>query len=87
VPPAFPLLTGPGAITSFIICYETSGLIATILSIEIVIGITYFILLFINSIYMLVGRRGSMIGTRVFAVFIEAIAVQYVAEGAKRLLI
>jgi multiple antibiotic resistance protein len=73
VPPAFPLLAGPGAITSFIICYETSGLIATILSIEI------------NSIYMLVGRRGSMIGTRISAVFIEAIAVQYVAEGAKRL--
>jgi multiple antibiotic resistance protein len=75
VPPAFPLLAGPGAITSFIICYETSGLISTILSIEI------------NSIYMLVGRRGSMIGTRISAVFIEAIAVQYVAEGAKRLLI
>jgi multiple antibiotic resistance protein len=87
VPLAFPLLAGPGAITSVIISYETSGLIVTILSIAIVIGITYLILLFINSIYRLLGRRGSMIVTRVFAVFIAAIAVQYVVEGAKRLFI
>jgi multiple antibiotic resistance protein len=87
VPLAFPLLAGPGAITSVIISYETSGLIVTVLSIAIVIGITYLILLFINSIYRLLGRRGSMIVTRVFAVFIAAIAVQYVVEGAKRLFI
>jgi multiple antibiotic resistance protein len=87
VPLAFPLLAGPGAITSVIISYETSGLIVTILSIAIVIGITYLILLFINSIYRLLGRRGSMIVTRVFAVFIAAIAVQYVVEGAKRLFV
>lgn len=87
IPLAFPLLAGPGAITSVIISYETSDLIVTILSIAIVIGITYLILLFINSIYRLLGRRGSMIVTRVFAVFIAAIAVQYVVEGAKRLFI
>ena len=87
VPLAFPLLAGPGAITSVIISYETFGLILTILSIAIVIGITYLILLFINSIYRLLGRRGSMIVTRVFAVFIAAIAVQYVVEGAKRIFI
>jgi multiple antibiotic resistance protein len=74
------VLSWPG--TSVIISYETSGLIVTIISIAIVIGITYLILLFINSIYRL-GRRRSMIVTRVFAVFI----VQYVVEDAKRLLI
>jgi multiple antibiotic resistance protein len=79
-------LCWPGTFTSVIISYETSGLIVTILSIAIVIGITYLILLFINSIYRL-GRRRSMIVTGVFAVFIAAIAVQYVVEDAKRLLI
>jgi multiple antibiotic resistance protein len=87
VPLAFPLLAGPGAITSVIISYETTGLIVTILSIAIVIGITYVILLFVNSIYRLLGSRGSMIVTRVFAVFIAAIAVQYVVEGAKQIFI
>ena len=87
VPIAFPLLAGPGAITSVIISYEATGLIVTMLSIAIVIGITYIILIFINPIYRLLGRRGSMIVTRVFAVFIAAIAVQYIVEGAKRLFI
>jgi multiple antibiotic resistance protein len=39
VPLAFPLLAGPGAITSVIISYETSGLIVTILSIAIVMAL------------------------------------------------
>ena len=87
VPLAFPLLAGPGAITSVIISYQAYGFVITILSIAIVIGITYLILLFVNPIYRLLGRRGSMIVTRVFAIFIAAIAIQYVIEGAKRLFV
>ena len=68
------------AITSVIISYQATGFVVTILSIAIVIGITYIILLFVNPIY----RRGSMIVTRVFAVFIAAIAIQYIVEGTKR---
>ncbi|HET7147638.1 MAG TPA: MarC family protein [Candidatus Nitrosopolaris sp.] len=87
VPLAFPLLAGPGAITSVIISFQTAGLIVTVLSIAIVIGITYGVLRSINPIYRLLGRRGTMIITRVFAVFIAAIAVQYIIEGVKRLFI
>ena len=87
VPLALPLIAGPGAITSVIISFEATGVIVTILSIVIVIGITYIILLALNPIYRLLGKRGSMIVTRVFAVFIAAIAVQYVVEGAKRLFV
>ncbi len=84
---AFPLLAGPGAITSVIISCQVTGFVITILSIAIVIGITYIILLFVNPIYRLLGRHGSMIVTRVFAIFIAAIAIQYVIEGAKRLFV
>lgn len=86
VPLAFPLLAGPGAITSVIISFQTSGLVVTVFSIAIVIGITYVVLGFVNTIYRVLGRRGSMIITRVFAVFIAAIAVQYIVQGAKQLL-
>jgi multiple antibiotic resistance protein len=86
VPLAFPLLAGPGAITSVIISFQTSGLVVTVFSIAIVIGITYVVLGFVNTIYKVLGRRGSMIITRVFAVFIAAIAVQYIVQGAKQLL-
>jgi multiple antibiotic resistance protein len=87
VPLAFPLLAGPGAITSVIISFQTAGLIVTMLSIVIVISATYIVLLLVNPIYRLLGRRGSMIITRVFAVFIAAIAVQYIVQGAKHLFI
>lgn len=86
VPLAFPLLAGPGAITSVIISFQTSGLLVTVFSIAIVIGVTYVVLGFVNTIYRILGRRGSMIITRVFAVFIAAIAVQYIVQGAKQLL-
>jgi multiple antibiotic resistance protein len=33
------------------------------------------------------GRRGSMIITRVFAVLIAAIAIQYIVDGIKQLFI
>jgi len=85
VPLAFPLLAGPGAITSVMISFQSAGLIVTMLSISIVIAVTYIVLLLVNPIYKLLGRRGSMIFTRIFAVLVAAIAVQYIVQGAKHL--
>ena len=45
----FPLLAGPGAITSVMISFQTGGLIVTMLSISIVIVITYIILRVVNT--------------------------------------
>jgi multiple antibiotic resistance protein len=85
VPLAFPLLAGPGAITSVMISFQSAGLIVTMLSILIVIVVTYIVLRLVNPIYKLLGRRGSMIFTRIFAVLVAAIAVQYIVQGAKHL--
>lgn len=85
VPLAFPLLAGPGAITAVMISFQTSGLIVTALSIVIVIGISYVVLRYIEKIYRVLGRRGSIIVTRVFAVLIAAIAVQFIVDGARGL--
>jgi multiple antibiotic resistance protein len=54
---------------------------------SVVISATYIVLLLVNPIYRLLGRRGSMVIARVFAVFIAAIAVQYIVQGAKHLFI
>src|SRR3990170_3798835 len=43
IPLAFPLLAGPGAITSVILSFQTAGLAVTMLSIAIVILVTYVI--------------------------------------------
>ena len=85
VPLAFPLLAGPGAITAVMISFQTAGLMVTALSIVIVIGITYVVLVYVEKIYRVLGRRGSIIVTRVFAVLIAAIAVQFIVDGARRL--
>jgi multiple antibiotic resistance protein len=82
VPLAFPLLAGPGAITAVMISFQTAGLIVTALSILIVIGITYVVLRYVDRIYRVLGRRGSIIVTRVFAVLVAAIAVQFIVDGA-----
>lgn len=87
VPIAFPLLAGPGAITAVIISFQTTGLGVTALSIVIVIGITYVILRYVDRIYRVLGRRGSIIVTRVFAVLIAAIAVQFVVDGIRELFV
>lgn len=68
VPLAFPLLAGPGAITSVILSFQTAGLAVTMLSIAIVIGIAFVIFYLTSPIYRILGRRGSLIITRVFAV-------------------
>lgn len=81
VPLAFPLLAGPGAITAVMISYQANGLVTSILSIAIVLSITYMIFRIADSINRVLGQRGSMIVTRVFAVIVAAIAVQYIIEG------
>jgi multiple antibiotic resistance protein len=81
VPLAFPLLAGPGAITAVIISYQATGFITSILSIAIVLGITYLIFRIANLINKVLGQRGSMIVTRVFAVIVAAIAIQYIIQG------
>jgi multiple antibiotic resistance protein len=87
VPIAFPLLAGPGSITAVIISYQTSGFLITFFSIIVVMTITYVILRMVNPIYKILGNRGSMIVSRVFAVIIAAIAVEYIVEGIKNLFV
>jgi multiple antibiotic resistance protein len=83
VPLAFPLLAGPGAITAVIISFESSGLIVTAFSISLAIGTAYIILRYADRLYRVLGKRGSLIVTRVFAILIAAIAIEYIVDGVK----
>jgi multiple antibiotic resistance protein len=81
VPIAIPLLVGPGAITTTIFNLQAYGTIAAILAVVIVLSLTWVILRFINRIYGFLGRTGSLVIARVMALFIAAIAVQYILTG------
>lgn len=83
VPIAFPLLAGPGAITNVIVVNESAGLLVVLVSIGAVIGITGLILAGIDRIHRLLGIVGSIVIARIMAVFIAAIAIQYIVEGLR----
>ena len=90
VPIAIPLLVGPGAITTTIFTLQVneqiynSALIATliaILAVVVVLSLTWVILRYINGVYKILGKTGSLIIARVMALLIAAIAVQYILTG------
>ena len=86
VPIGFPLLVGPGAITATILILQSSGIFVTVVSVLITFVIVWLVLRFINPIYKILGRNGALVVTRLMAMFIAAIAVQYIVDGAKNLI-
>lgn len=87
VPIGCPLLVGPGAITTSILNLQSSGIFITLFSVLLTFIIVWLILRFINPIYRVLGKNGSLVITRVMALLIASIAVQYVLNGAKNSLI
>ena len=81
VPIAIPLLVGPGAITTTIFNLQAYNTVTAILAVLIVLSLTWVILRFINKIYRVLGKTGSLVIARVMALLIAAIAVQYILTG------
>ncbi len=83
VPMAFPLLAGPGAITTTIVMLQIVGILEVILGLVIVLIITSVVLILIERIYAFLGETGSSVAARLMAVFIAAIAFQFMIEGIR----
>lgn len=81
VPMGFPLLVGPGAITTTIVNIHTYGLLITIISIIFVSIVTWIVLRYIDLVYHFLGEVGCEVVARVMAILIAAIAIQFVVEG------
>ena len=81
VPIAMPLLVGPGAITTAILNIQEYSYIITALSVLIVMTVTWVILRSITKFYKVLGKTGSLVITRVMALLLTAIAVQYILAG------
>ena len=81
VPIAMPLLVGPGAITTTIFNLQSYGTLVAIISVIIVLAVTWAILRFINGIYRILGKTGSVVIARVMALLIAGIAIQYILTG------
>lgn len=83
VPIAVPLLVGPGAITTTILSLQEFGIMVTVASVIIVFAAVWLILRYIEPIYSVLGKNGSVVISKVMALLIAAIAIQYIMNGLK----
>ncbi len=86
VPIAIPLLVGPGAITTTILSLQAYGPLVTIVSVLIVLFLTWVILRYVSSIYRFLGKTGSAVIARVMSLLLAAIAVQFILIGTAHFL-
>jgi multiple antibiotic resistance protein len=81
VPLAVPLLVGPGAITATILNLQGFGIAVTLIAVIFVFLIVWLVLRLVEPVYRFLGKSGSQIIARIMALFIAAIAVQYIITG------
>ena len=81
IPIAFPLLVGPGAITTTMITLAAYGLPVALASIAIVMFLTWAVMKLTPKIHAVLGKTGSSVIAQVMGVFIAAIAIQYIITG------
>src|SRR5437879_4970996 len=82
VPIAFPLL-GPGAITTTMIALGAYGILVTLGSVIIVMLLSWIVMKQTTRIHSLLGKTGSSVVAQVMAVFIAAIAIQFIITGIR----
>jgi multiple antibiotic resistance protein len=88
IPLAFPMITGPGAITTtLVLMNETGGLPVdigiVILAIVTSLVITYFMMINSDKIVARIGQREYRAINRLMGMLLIAIAVQFVITGVK----
>lgn len=81
VPLGVPLLVGPGAITTTIIILKTFGPIIALSAVSLAALITWIILRFAAPIHGVLGEVGVNVVSKVMAMLLAAIAVQFILEG------
>jgi multiple antibiotic resistance protein len=84
-PLAFPLIAGPGALTTVLLMTSPrpevlifAGMLAVLL---LVLGLALLSLLFADRIMGLLGETGANVITRLMGLILAALAVQYVLDG------
>lgn len=83
IPIAFPLLVGPGAITTTMIALGAYGILVTLVSVVIVMLLSWLVMKQTPRIHSLLGKTGSAVIAQVMAVFIAAIAIQFIITGIR----
>jgi multiple antibiotic resistance protein len=81
VPLGCPLLVGPGAITTSLVLLKMYGYGVVISAILACFALIWLVLHYADQIHRILGKNGSLILTKIAAILIAAIAVQFVRQG------
>jgi multiple antibiotic resistance protein len=81
VPLGIPLLVGPGAITTSLVLLKLYGYQIVLSAILICFFLIFLVLYFAENIYRFLGKNGTLIITKIAAILIAAIAVQFIRQG------
>lgn len=87
-PLATPLIAGPGAISATVLLFTGAeggdlGIVATLVALVLMLGLTYLCLLAAIPIQRLLGITGLAVVTRIVGVLLAALAVQFLFDGIR----
>lgn len=87
-PLAFPLIAGPGALTTVLLmsgrhAHDVGGMSVVLIVVVVVLGLTLVALLAADRIMRLMGETGANVVSRLLGVILTALAVQYVLDGLR----
>jgi multiple antibiotic resistance protein len=85
-PLSFPLIAGPGCLTLTVLLYTDAGqraenIIALVLAILLVFGLTFFCFLSAHRISGFMGETGNNIVKRLLGVVLASLSIQFIADG------
>lgn len=92
VPLAFPLLAGPGAITTTILLSSAhqgnlSAQLVVVLALLIVMGVSFVLFRMSGRLIELLGETVTSVITRLLGVILAALAIQFVIDGVRGALV
>ena len=84
---AVPMITGPGAMSMAIIISKEQGILIAILASLLAVLVTWAVLRFASSLTRAFGTRGLEIYSRLFGLFVVALAIQFISEGIRAMVV
>ncbi len=81
VPISCPILAGPGAMMTVLVTFSEHGFIVTASSIIVVLGLTWLIFRFIDTIYGFLGKTVCTVLSKILCLFIAAIGIHLLMQG------
>ena len=86
VPLSCPILAGPGAMITVLVTFSEHGFVVTASSIIVVLGLTWLIFRFIDTIYDFLGKIVCTVLSKILCLFIAAIGIRLLMQGLSQYL-